>query len=156
MRELWLLRHAEAAPAHVGEADELRALTPRGEQQARDVGQWLADQGRVPDSVMCSSARRARSTATLALATLRSPPAITWLDTILGATPGDLLALLEQHGQGECVLLIGHNPGLQYLLAILCPGLPPHQGMSPATLACIELPGPAEPGRGRLVTLRTP
>lgn len=156
MQELWLLRHAEAVPASFGEPDELRALTPHGQQQARAVGDWLAGQGRVPDSVVCSSARRARSTAALALAALPSAPAITWLDTILGAMPGDLLALLEQHGQGECVLLIGHNPGLQSLLAILCPGVPPHQGMSPATLACIELTGSAEPGRGRLLTLRTP
>lgn len=155
MRELWLLRHAEAAPARFGEPDALRALTPHGEQQARGVGDWLTDQSQAADSVLCSSARRARSTATLALAALPSAPT-TWLDSILGATSGDLLALLEQHGHGERVLLIGHNPGLQYLLATLCPGLPPHHGMSPATLACVELDGPAEPGRGRLITLRTP
>ncbi|HET7266583.1 MAG TPA: histidine phosphatase family protein [Oleiagrimonas sp.] len=155
MHELWLLRHAEAAPAHFGDADADRALTPHGEQQARAVGHWLVEQGRVPDHVICSDARRARDTASLALAALPSPPTITWQGTILGATPGDLLALLDEHGQGECVLLIGHNPGLQYLLTTLCPGLPPNQGMSPATLACIELDGPAEPGRGRLVTLRT-
>lgn len=152
MHELLLLRHAEAAS---GTPDSERPLTAHGEDQARAVGMWLTAQGITPDCVLCSSARRARTTAVLALAALPSSPPVAYLDDIYGAMPGKLLALLDQHASGERVLLVGHNPGLQYLVATLCPELPPYQGLSPASLAHIVLDGPAEPGRGRLVALRT-
>lgn len=152
MRELLLLRHAEAVS---GIPDSERPLTARGEHQARAVGEWLAAQAITLDCVLCSRALRARTTAALALAALATPPPVTCLEAVYGAMPGQLLALLDQHARGERVLLVGHNPGLQYLVATLCPNMPPHQSMSPATLARIVLDGPAEPGRGQLTCFRT-
>jgi len=56
---LYLIRHAESAS---GEPDELRRLTPGGEEQARALGERLA--GRLPPEVVLSSPLlRARQTA---------------------------------------------------------------------------------------------
>lgn len=138
--------------------DVERPLSVHGESQARAVGAWLAAQGAEPDAVLCSSARRAQMTADavcLALRT-RSPR---FLPAIYQATPGELLALVENHvADARQVLLVGHNPGLEQLLALLTEGRSAGaRGMSPATLAWIELADDTlEPGHGRLHTLWSP
>lgn len=151
-----MLRHAEAAPAPAGSADHERALTPRGQAQARGVGAWLAAQSLRPDRVMCSSARRARATATQVLAAWTDAPPVTGCDAIYEATPGALLALLQRDGSDERVLLVGHNPGVQQLVLALCTTLPGPFNMAPATLARIVLDGPLAPGHGHLAAWRTP
>ena len=62
MRELILLRHAHAEPGAAGQADFDRPLSSQGLAEAEAAGRWLADQGLVPDRVLCSPARRARET----------------------------------------------------------------------------------------------
>ena len=58
---LYLVRHAEAAP---GEPDELRALTPHGREQARELGALLAADSVRPQIVLTSPLLRARETDT--------------------------------------------------------------------------------------------
>ena len=62
MRELILLRHAHAEPAAAGQPDLDRPLSPDGLAEAAAAGRWLAEQGLVPDRVLCSPARRSRET----------------------------------------------------------------------------------------------
>lgn len=155
MRELWLLRHAEALPTRHNGSDHERVLSPHGQAQARAVGHWLAALQLTPDSVLCSSAQRTRATADAVLDGLPTPPPVTYLEAIYAASAGELLALATRHGTGARVLLVGHNPGLQYLVMALCPQLPGFRGMPPATLARIALEGPAEPGHGHLLSTYT-
>jgi len=56
------------------------------------------------------------------------------------------------------VLLVGHNPGMEQLLALLTEGRSAGaRGMSPAALAWIELADDVlEPGHGRLRALWSP
>ncbi|MGH8183448.1 MAG: SixA phosphatase family protein [Rhodanobacteraceae bacterium] len=158
MRELLLLRHAEAMHAGPDGRDVERPLSVHGEAQARAVGAWLAAQSAEPDAVLCSPARRAQMTADVVCLALRtrSPR---FLPAIYQATPGELLALVENHAaDARQVLLVGHNPGLEQLLALLTEGRSdPARGMSPATLAWIELAGDMlEPGHGRLHAIWSP
>lgn len=158
MRELLLLRHAEAMHAGPDGRDVERPLSVHGEAQARAVGAWLAEQGAEPDVVLCSSARRAQMTADAVCLALRTH-APRFLPAIYQATPGELLSLVENHAHGaRQVLLVGHNPGFEQLLALLTEGRSAEaRGMSPATLAWIELDGDVlEPGHGRLRTLWSP
>ena len=53
MREIILLRHAHAVPAGPGQADLDRPLSPEGLAEAEAAGRWLAEQGLVPDCVLC-------------------------------------------------------------------------------------------------------
>lgn len=97
---LILVRHAEAAP---GEPDELRPLTPRGREQARELGERLPR----PDAVLTSPLLRARETAALLARPHGLEPE---LDERLapGATDQGVLEAIE--GRGETIVVVGHQP----------------------------------------------
>ncbi|HEX7370356.1 MAG TPA: histidine phosphatase family protein [Rhodanobacteraceae bacterium] len=158
MRELLLLRHAEAMNAGPDGRDVERPLSMHGEAQARAVGAWLAGQGAEPDAVLCSPARRAQMTADAVCRALRTRTP-SFLPAIYHATPGELLSLVEAHApDARQVLLVGHNPGMEDLMALLTEGRSERtRGMSPATLAWIELTDDTlEPGHGGLRALWSP
>ena len=152
MRHLILLRHAHAEPASTGQADFDRPLSSQGLAEAEAAGRWLADQGLVPDRVLCSPARRTRETLEAVLAVAgyaeqRLEPAI------YDATPGALFGVLQAHGEVERLLLVGHNPGLEQLVALLHSGQSgDYRGMPPGAVAVLGLPLDAaiEPGIARL------
>ncbi len=141
MRELILLRHAEALPVAAGGSDRDRPLSLRGEAEARDAGAWLRERGAAFDAALSSPARRAQMTIEQALDALGVGVAPHFVAGIYEATPGDLLALLEQHaGNAQQVLLVGHNPGLEQLLALLLEGRSDRaRGMPPAGVAWLQL-----------------
>jgi phosphohistidine phosphatase SixA len=158
MHELILLRHAEAQSAPPGGEDAVRRLSGRGEQEARAAGAWLKQHGKRPDRVLCSPSERTCATANLALSELeeRSPP-LRVADEIYNATPGELLALLDQQGDADSVLLVGHNPGIERLVALLVEGRSDEfRGMPPAGLAVLHFDGPLEPGAARLDAFWSP
>jgi phosphohistidine phosphatase SixA len=157
MQELILLRHAEALPASSGGADRDRALSPRGEQEALAAGRWLAEHGVRPDRLLCSPAQRARRTAELAIRSVAPAAAIGVAEEIYDATPGELLALLDQHTDARSVLLVGHNPGIERLVALLVEGRSDEfRGMPPAGLAVLHLRDALEPGNARLDAFWSP
>ncbi|TBR35797.1 MULTISPECIES: SixA phosphatase family protein [Dyella] len=157
MHELILLRHAEAQPAQAGGDDMGRRLSGRGEQEAKEAGKWLASHGARPDRVLCSPSERTRATATLALQALKNAPGMQLADEIYDATPGELLALLDQHGDAGTVMLVGHNPGIERLVALLVEGRSDEfRGMPPAGLAVLHLETPLEPGIARLDAFWSP
>jgi len=157
MHELILLRHAEAQPSASGTSDQNRRLSGRGEQEAKAAGKWLASHGVKPDRVLCSPSERTRATAKLALAAYPHEPATEFADDIYEATPGELLALLDQHGDAGTVMLVGHNPGIERLVALLVEGRSDEfRGMPPAGLAVLHLNGTLEPGNARLDAFWSP
>lgn len=158
MRELLILRHAEAEPTGPAGGDLERPLSAHGETQADTVGQWLREHDVLPDGIVCSPARRTRATlervaAAWAPARIRTD----YIDAIYEATPGQLLAVLDNlDSDAERVLLVGHNPGLERLLALLCEGRSnAFRGMPAAALARVQLHGPLEPGCGQLLFFHT-
>jgi phosphohistidine phosphatase len=155
MHELILLRHAEAQ-AGSEDDDVARPLTAHGEQEARAAGQWLASNGVSPDRILCSPAQRTRQTAALALGSI-NVGAPDYLEEIYEASPGDLMALLDQHADAEQVLLVGHNPGIERLVALLVEGRSDDfRGMPPGGLARLKLSGPLEPGNAVLEAFWSP
>ena len=155
MRELILLRHAHAEPAAAGQADIDRPLSAQGLAEAEAAGRWLAAQGLVPDRVLCSPARRSRESLEAVL------QAIGYVeqrleDGIYEATAGTLAELADANREVGRLLLVGHNPGLERLVALLDTGqTTDYRGMPPAGVAVLalpELPASAaiEPGLGRL------
>jgi phosphohistidine phosphatase len=107
--------------------------------------------------VLCSPSERTHATGTLALKALHEAPAIQTAEEIYNATPGELLALLDQHGDAKTVMLIGHNPGIERLVALLVEGRSDEfRGMPPAGLAVLHLDGPLEPGNARLDAFWSP
>ncbi len=152
MRELILLRHAHAEQAAPGQADLARPLAPEGLAVAAAAGRWLAEQGLVPDRALCSPSRRTRETLEAVLGK------IGYVDQrleagIYEATPGALAALADGHREAERLLLVGHNPGLEQLAALMHSGQSgDYRGMPPAGIAVLSLPADAaiEPGIAKL------
>ncbi|HEU0277548.1 MAG TPA: histidine phosphatase family protein [Rhodanobacteraceae bacterium] len=158
MRELLLLRHAEAMQSGPDGRDGERPLSLHGEVQARATGAWLDAEHAVPDVVLCSPARRAQMTLTEIRKSLPVPEPV-FLPQIYQATPGVLLTLVEAEApEARQVLLVGHNPGLEQTLALLTEGRSAGgRGLAPSSLAWIELAEDLlEPGRGRLRHLFSP
>ncbi|MFC4727462.1 SixA phosphatase family protein [Coralloluteibacterium thermophilus] len=153
MTELILLRHAHADAAAPGQSDLDRSLSAEGEAEAEAAAQWLREQGFSPDRVLCSPAQRTRATCervmrALGYADLRDSP------QIYEATPGTLLDLVDAHRDVPRLMLVGHNPGLERLLALLTSGRSGDaRGMPPASIAWLRFDGgqPLEPGAAELV-----
>lgn len=157
MHELILLRHAEAVSTEKTHDDQDRPLSPRGEQEAQAAGLWLAARSTSIDRVLCSPTRRTDETARLTLAALPGAPVPQMAKEIYDASPGELLALLDQHADAGTILLVGHNPGVERLVALLVEGRSDHfRGMPPGGLAILHLNGALEPGNARLDAFWSP
>jgi phosphohistidine phosphatase SixA len=158
MRELILLRHAHAEPADNGLADIDRPLSPHGLAEAEAAGRWLLEQRLVPDRVLCSPARRTRETLEAVLA-LTGYVEQRLDQRVYDATPGALAALVDEHREVERLLLVGHNPGLEQLVALMHSGQSgDYRGMPPSAVAVLALPKEAsiEPGVARLAAFWWP
>lgn len=148
MRELILLRHAHADPASTGQADLDRPLSAAGLAEAEAAGKWLKENNLQPDCVLCSPARRTRET-------LEAVVGVTGFfehrleDKIYDATPGTLIGLVDDRNDIERLMIVGHNPGLERLAALLTTGeTSEYRGMPPAGVAVLRFPKEAkiEPG----------
>ena len=117
-RQLVLLRHAKSAWPDV--TDHERPLAPRGRRDAPLAGRWLQAAGRVPDRVVCSTARRARETWQRAAAQLDAVPAVSFDPRVYGAAAAGLLELASETPPGtRALLIVGHDPGLRDLTLTL-------------------------------------
>ncbi|UPG94286.1 SixA phosphatase family protein [Luteibacter aegosomatissinici] len=153
MRELILLRHAEAAPGVDGKDDRERKLTEHGKREAQAAGQWLAEHHVKYDRVLCSPAQRTKETAALALGQVEP----VFAEEIYDATPGDLYELLDEQGDAERVVLVGHNPGIEQLVAFLVEGRSEdYRGMPPGGMARLSFAGGLQPGSAKLETFWSP
>lgn len=121
-RQLLILRHAKSAWDAAVANDFDRPLSKRGKHDAPRIGGWLRRQGLVPDLVVSSPAKRARKTTTKVCQELGIPKQeIRWDARIYEATTDTLLAVLSEcRADAQTVMLVGHNPGLEDLLAYLC------------------------------------
>ena len=112
--ELILWRHAEAA---VGEPDEGRALTGKGHKQAWKMADWLDRNLPNTCKILSSPAIRTVQTAE-ALGRKFKIHA----DLAPGCTPQQLLAAANWPDSREPVLIIGHQPTLGVVAAMLIAG----------------------------------
>ena len=116
--ELLLWRHCEAEP---GVPDLGRALTGKGEKQARRVAAWL--HAHLPDSarILVSPALRAQQTAA-ALAEL-APRKVKTVDALApGASAEDVLRAARWPQSGAVIVVVGHQPTLGWVASRLLSG----------------------------------
>lgn len=115
--ELILWRHAEAEPGEPGEPDSARQLTAKGQKQAAKMAEWL-------DSMLPSGCRilvspAVRTTQTAA-ALGRKFKLCAELE--LGTSAEKILAAANWPQGREPVLIVGHQPSLGQLAALLLTG----------------------------------
>ncbi|MBG0560500.1 SixA phosphatase family protein [Actinoplanes aureus] len=126
-RTLILLRHAKAeTPGEIDDYD--RALAPRGESDADAAGAWLADEKLHPDLVICSPAKRTRQTwqaASIALVQgerSSSAPEVHYEEGLYWGGRTEVFDLLRTVPDTvRTILVIGHNPTMSEVSALLVP-----------------------------------
>ena len=115
--DLILWRHAEAEEAAAGLPDVKRRLTLRGEKQARMMAKWLAPRLPARLRILVSPAERTQQTAHALAMPFELEPRIG-----VGADAVELLAAAGWPEQSGAVLLVGHQPSLGHLAALLLSG----------------------------------
>lgn len=125
MRRLILMRHAKSDWNHPGLRDHDRPLNPRGQRSATALGEWLrAQEGALPDEVLCSSSTRTRQTLT----GLELPPEVPvrFLRELYHAEAETMREALQE-ADGQRVLMLGHNPGICDMAHTLVAEPPAHE-----------------------------
>jgi len=121
---LFLLRHAETEPQQSGQSDFDRELLPKGINQIGHLAQHLSKIAFHPDSIICSPARRAKTTAMTLIELLKMPlDKVQFNNSIYTAEANGLLDLIHEtdnHSQG--LFVVGHNPALSDLATYLVKG----------------------------------
>ncbi len=161
MFELMLMRHAKS-DWHSHMADIDRPLNERGMQDAVRLGAYLNKAGLVPERMIISSARRTQQTAELMLQNMSVPEDNIVIDRQLyladAETMCDIIELYASEGQR--LLILAHNPGMDYLVAHLASTAPPlsESGKLMATCAVAHfrlnsVAALLKPGQGELQNL---
>ena len=173
MLKLVLFRHAKSAWDDPTLDDFDRGLADRGIRAAPLMAQWIADNGHLPDVVLCSSAVRTRATLTLAAEALGlHERSVRYDDRLYLADAPQIGALVRELADDETTatsktaLVFGHNPGL-HAFALECVGRGPSDAMKrlatkvpTASVIVIQFAGEAwsalAPAAGELRAFETP
>jgi len=143
-KTLYLLRHAEAESWNPLGNDFSRSLSAAGRLHAEMVSKWAFETLTPPDTILCSPAKRTRETLAPLLSLWPRLLATTdYVDSMFGASLDMLLTLADDaFSYSECLLMVGHNPGIGSMLTNLArpSQTAGHIRMSTGTLAVIEFP----------------
>lgn len=164
-RHVLVMRHAKSDWDSGCGSDFDRPLAKRGERDAPRMGRWLREQALIPDRVVSSPAVRARQTCLLVCAALAIKKGqIHWEPAIYAAEVTTLLNVLARcPKKTQRLLLVGHNPSLEDLVAYLTAGtgaLPAGGKLMPTgAVVVIRLPeswAGLTPGCGHIETRMVP
>ncbi|MDX1663135.1 MAG: histidine phosphatase family protein [Candidatus Promineifilaceae bacterium] len=159
MKTLLIMRHANAGWGNAKMSDHERPLNEQGLREAAEMGRILIGADLTPQRLICSSAERALVTAERVALASGYAAEIEVTDRLYLAPPGAYIAYLNRLPQDvERVLIVGHNPGIGELAALLTGEGP---AFPTATLAQVALPlhtwsKLSQLTRGRLVNLWRP
>jgi phosphohistidine phosphatase len=122
-KQLVLLRHAKSSWDDPFIEDFDRPLAKRGRKAAERLTVWLKQHRVRPDLILCSPSARTRETLALIGGAFGTKVDTAFEKALYLAEPHELLARIRAVGDAvQCVMVIGHNPGMQELaLALLGP-----------------------------------
>ena len=112
--DLILWRHAEA---HPGEPDLDRRLTAKGQKQAARIAKWLDSRLPATCRILVSPARRAQQTAQALERKFKTKQ-----ELAPGAAAATILAAARWPDGRDSVLVVGHQPALGHIAALLLAG----------------------------------
>ncbi len=112
--DLLLWRHAEA---EIGCPDDARQLTAKGRKQAEKLASWLKRRLPAETRVLVSPALRAQQTAAALAYHVETVAALS-----TGASAMDILSAIGWPTAGGTVIVVGHQPTLGQVAALLLAG----------------------------------
>lgn len=118
---LLIMRHAKSDWFSGAGDDFSRPLSDRGLRDAQRMGQWLVQQAGLPQRILSSPSQRTRQTLERMSDSIGIDLAArtTWLDGLYHASLATLRTVLADQADARDLMLLGHNPGLEELLAWL-------------------------------------
>lgn len=138
MKTLLVLRHAKSSWKHENLSDFERPLNQRGEYDAPRMGQLIKENDLTPDLIISSSAKRAQATAKAVALACDYEREIQFTRRFYHADAEDYIGELQKLDDAcQCVMVVGHNPGLEHLVALF---VGEWLTMPTAALAQIALP----------------
>ena len=138
--DLILWRHAEAYDAEPGESDMQRALTPKGQKQARRMADWLTSQLPEGCKILVSPVLRTLQTVEPLGRKFKIVP-----ELAPGADPVAVLQAANWPHAKEPVLVVGHQPTLGQVAALLLSGRPQEWEMKKANAWWLVQRDPQDP-----------
>jgi phosphohistidine phosphatase len=138
MKQLLLLRHAQAESASSGLKDFERPLSERGRSEVIEAAACITRSGVTIDAALVSPARRTQETLDIIDSALHLTQILYEPALYLGE-PQVLLRILQRcRAELRTVLLVGHNPGISELAQQLTADA--HTVLRTAGLCSITLP----------------
>lgn len=120
MKTLLILRHGKSSWNNLRLADHDRPLKARGKRDAPRMGRLVREEELTPDLIISSTAERALATAELAALACDYDGEIETTRDFYHGAPEDYLERLQTLPDGVgCVMVVGHNPGMEELITVL-------------------------------------
>jgi phosphohistidine phosphatase len=111
MKTIIIFRHAKSDWSSGEAKDEDRPLAPRGRKSAKVMGRFLTKSVQVPDSIVTSSAVRARATVELAMKAGEWECKTRVTDRLYSCATADMLKeIRSEPDTSEILLIVGHEP----------------------------------------------
>jgi phosphohistidine phosphatase len=146
---LYILRHGIAEDAPAGGDDGARKLTERGREKMRRIAAGMRTAGLKFEVILTSPLARATETAEIvaaAYANTPTPQVVPALAT--GVAPAEVVAALKPFARHDHVMVVGHEPQLSSLAALLLTGSPGGLSIDLRKGGCIALDVPARSDKG--------
>ena len=159
MKTLLIMRHAKSSWNFPELSDYDRPLNRRGKRDAPRMGKHFRQEDLIPDIILTSSAKRARSTANRVVKASGYAGKVKKLDALYDSVIGTYFKTLQVLPDiHQSVMVVGHNPTMEQLVTHLTGDIKP---MPTAAVAHIELPIESWESldfytKGTLVNLWTP
>lgn len=137
MRQLILMRHAEAANPGIGQSDFDRPLTDRGVNGALAQAQQLLDHKILPDKVLCSAALRTKTTWEVMRGRLADSLCLDFENCmerdLYNASLATIVGFVRNTSDSvDNLMIVGHNPTIFETALSLAE---PMEGRTPSPIA---------------------
>jgi len=116
MKKLYIIRHAKSSRSDETLEDFERPLNKRGKENAPMIGERLKEKGIMPDIIISSPAKRAKSTAEMIAKEIGYKKKILFDENIYEASVDELRKIIRAiDDKNSAAFLVGHNPSLNDL-----------------------------------------
>ncbi len=138
------MRHAKSDWSGLDKSDFDRPINQRGQKNAKRIGQWMVENGHLPEKIISSSALRARQTIELVVKQISEidSNSILFDKSLYLAEPETLIEIIQLYkNELNSLMLVAHNPGLEQLVHFLSSEADyEYKNMTTANLVIFEYP----------------
>ena len=121
MKTILIMRHAKSDWGAQYDTDFERPLNARGQRDAPTMAAFLASHKLLPGLIVSSPAQRAKMTAEFVARERKFEGNLLFDQRIYLASPAMLLDVIQELPDAvDTAMLVGHNPGMEDIIGLLC------------------------------------